>query len=577
MQTLWDIVRRRAVTDPDAKAYTFLADGSAGVRSITWSQLAHRATALGETLRLQGASGQPVLLALPSGLAFVEWLFACWHAGAIIVPVSLPRHQRLKHRLKAIVADAGARFAIATTATRQRLQPDPGDTSAFTALTWIDADAVGIPVSESPPISSAGQRVALLQYTSGSTGTPRGVMVTHDNLVCNSALITEASGLRAGETIAGWLPLFHDMGLIGFVLQAAYSGAHCVFMAPERFLMQPWLWLQMMSDYRACGSAAPNFAYDLCVEKISAAHKAKLDLSHWRNALNGSEPVRAATLERFAAAFAQCGFRPEAFFPCYGLAEATLFVAGPSAARRRWTRRDADANLLDEAETGGHVGCGHAFGDTQIAIVDPTTAMRVSSGEIGEIWLAGASIAQGYWNNPPATAAAFGAGIAENMPTASDHKWLRTGDLGFIADGELFITGRLRELIIVAGRNHFPTDIESSVESADPAIASSGAVAFSLDLDGAERLIIAAEVRREYRRTAASGTARLLDPAAVRQRIRAAVVALNEVSPYEVILLSPGAVPRTTSGKVSRLGTRAAYLSRTLDLLEEMPDAQSVI
>ena len=576
MQTLWDIVRRRAVTDPDATAYTFLAD-SAHVHSITWSQLTRRAMALAALLRLQGASGQPVLLALPSGLAFIEWLFGCWHAGAIIVPVSLPRHQRLKHRLEAIVADAGARFAIATATTRQRLQPDHADASAFSALTWIDADAVGAPVDESASVLSPGRRVALLQYTSGSTGTPRGVTVTHDNLLCNSALITAAFELRAGETIASWLPLFHDMGLIGFVLQAAYSGAHCVFMAPERFLMQPWLWLQMMSDYRACGSAAPNFAYDLCVEKISAAHKGKLDLSHWRNALNGSEPVRSATLDRFAAAFAECGFRPQAFFPCYGLAEATLFVTGPSSDRGRWARRNADGAVLAETETGGHVSCGHVFGDTQLAIVNPTTAVRVTPGEVGEIWLAGASIAEGYWNNPQATTATFGARIADNPTIPGDPQWLRSGDLGFIADGELFITGRLRELIIIAGRNHFPTDIESSVESADPAIASSSAVAFSLDLDGTERLIIAAEVRREYRRTAASGTAPRLEPAAVRQRIRAAVVAFNEVSPYEIILLSPGAIPRTTSGKVSRLSTRAAYLSHTLDILEEIPDAQSVI
>jgi acyl-CoA synthetase (AMP-forming)/AMP-acid ligase II len=577
MQTLWDIVRRRAATDPDAAAYTFLADGSADARSITWSQLARRASALGETLRLQGAGGQLVLLALPSGLAFVEWLFACWHAGAIIVPVSLPRHQRLKHRLEAIVADAGALFAIASTATRQSLQLDPSDASAFAALIWIDADAVGTPIGETNSVPPPAQRVALLQYTSGSTGTPRGVIVTHQNLMCNSALITEASGLRAGETIAGWLPLFHDMGLIGFVLQAAYSGARCVFMSPERFLMQPWLWLQMMSDYRASCSAAPNFAYDLCVDKITTAHKATIDLSHWRNALDGSEPVRAATLERFAAAFAECGFRPEAFFPCYGLAEATLFVAGPAPDRRRWTRRDADGSVLAEPEAGGHVGCGRAFGDTQIAIVDPTSAIRVAPGQIGEIWLAGGSVAEGYWRNPQATAAAFGAHIADTMPSTSDRDWLRSGDLGFIADGELFITGRLRELIIVAGRNYFPTDIESSVESADPAIASSSAVAFSLDLDGAERLIIAAEVRREYRRTAVSGAERELDPAAVRQRIRAAVVAFNEVSPYEVMLLRPGAVPRTSSGKVSRLATRDAYLSRALDILEEMPDARGVI
>ena len=471
----------------------------------------------------------------------------------------------------------GARFAVASPATRQRLQPDPDDASRFSALTWIDADAVGDPISDSNSAPPQGQRVALLQYTSGSTGTPRGVIVTHENLVCNSALICEASGLAAGEAIGGWLPLFHDMGLIGFVLQAAYSGARCVFMAPERFLMQPWLWLQMMSDYRASGSAAPNFAYDLCVNKVTSAHKAKLDLSHWRNALNGSEPVRSATLDRFASAFAECGFRAQAFFPCYGLAEATLFVTGPSPARRRWTRRAADGALCAETEAGGHVGCGQTFGDTQIAIVNPTTATRVAPGAVGEIWLTGGSIAEGYWNNLQATAAAFRVRIAGSMQSAGDRAWLRTGDLGFIADDELFITGRLREMIIVAGRNHFPTDIEMSVESADSAIASSGAVAFSLDLDGTERLIVAAEVRREYRRSAASGAARELDCAAVRQRIRAAVVAFNEVSPYEIILLAPGAVPRTTSGKVSRLATRDAYLSRTLDLLEEMPDVHGVI
>jgi acyl-CoA synthetase (AMP-forming)/AMP-acid ligase II len=575
--TLWDIVRRRAASDADGAAYTFLTDGAADARSITWSQLARRATALGESLRQQGATGQPVLLALPSGLAFVEWLFACWHAGAIIVPVSLPRHQRVKRRLEAIVADAGARFAIASAATRQRLQLDPSDAPSFAGLHWIDADAVADPISESNCAPPPAQRVALLQYTSGSTGTPRGVIVTHDNLVYNSALISEASELRAGDTIAGWLPLFHDMGLIGFVLQAAYSGARCVFMAPERFLMRPWLWLQMMSDYGACCSAAPNFAYDLCVEKISAAQKATLDLRHWRNALNGSEAVRAATLERFAAAFAPCGFRSEAFFPCYGLAEATLFAAGPAAPRRRSSRRRADGTVLAASEAGGHVSCGRPFGDTQIAIVDPKSDIRVSPGAIGEIWLAGRSIAEGYWKNPQATAAAFNARIAATSESDGDGRWLRSGDLGFIADGELFITGRLRELIIVAGRNHFPADIESTVESADAAIASSGAVAFSIEREGTERLIVAAEVRREYRQAGAPGAARALDPAAICQRIRAAVVAYNEVMPFEVTLLRPGAVPRTSSGKISRVATRAAYLSGTLEILENIADVRRVI
>jgi acyl-CoA synthetase (AMP-forming)/AMP-acid ligase II len=339
--------------------------------------------------------------------------------------------------------------------------------------------------------------------------------------------------------------------------------------------MRPWLWLQMISDYGACSSPAPNFAYDLCVDKIGPEQKAKLNLSCWRNALNGSEPVRAISMERFAAAFSSCGFRPDAFFPCYGLAEATLFATGPGAGRVS-ARRRADGTLLADTEAGGNVGCGRAFGDTQIAIVDPQTAVRVPPSTIGEIWLTGASIADGYWNNPQATTATFNASL--NAIAGIDNigsKWLRTGDLGFIADGELFITGRLRELIIIAGRNHFPIDIERTVEAADPAIGTSGAVAFSVSVDGIERLIIAVELRREYGRSAIGKTPHDLDPEAVRQRIRTAVVADNEVTPFDVVLLRPGAVPRTSSGKVSRLTTRDAYLSQTLERLESSPHARS--
>lgn len=312
----------------------------------------------------------------------------------------------------------------------------------------------------------------------------------------NGALIAEACGHCAGETIAGWLPLFHDMGLVGMVIQAAFTGVRCVFMPPERFLMRPWQWLQMISDYKAISSPAPNFAYDLCVDKISAEQKASLDLSCWRTALNGSEPVRAATLDRFADAFASCGFRREAIFPCYGLAEATLFVTGPGT-ERQLARRNASGALLPGRSGEGHVGCGRAFGDTELAIVNPQTAQRVPPGTIGEIWVAGESCARGYWNNPQATAATFDAAVA-----GSELRWLRTGDLGFMADGHLFITGRLRELIIIAGRNHFPIDLERTVEAADPAIARSGVAAISVDVRGVERLVIAAEVRREHSRTA---------------------------------------------------------------------------
>ncbi len=445
------------------------------------------------------------MLALPSGLAFVESIFACWYAGAIAVPVSLPRHQRVKHRLGGIVADAGARFAIGSADIRQRLEADG---SLGPEIKWIDPDAIETnPPSRIDMPLPAEQDVALLQYTSGSTGTPRGVIVTHRNLAHNSALIAEACGHGPTGTIGGWLPLFHDMGLIGLVLQAAFSGARCVFMPPERFLMRPWQWLQMISDYKICSSPAPNFAYDLCVDKITAEQKAKIDLTGWRNALNGSEPVRAATLERFASTFASCGFKRETFFPCYGLAEATLFVTGPG--------KNRNITLGN-----GHIGCGQPFGDTQLAIVDPQTKLPVSPGTIGEIWIAGESCAKGYWGNPDATSATFGAHLESNSKS-----WLRTGDLGFVAHEQLFITGRLRELIIIAGRNHFPVDIEQTVEQADPVIATSGAAAFSIDVAGAERLIVVAEIRREHARPARGQIAREFDPENVRRILRAAVSA----------------------------------------------------
>jgi acyl-CoA synthetase (AMP-forming)/AMP-acid ligase II len=533
--TLAEVMHCRAAsTDGDATAYTFLADGATDAQSITWAQLDRRAGELATVLRDRGAAGQPVLLALPSGLAFVESLFACWYAGAIAVPVSLPRHPRSRGRLDRIIADAGARFAIGTADTRQRLGAD------LAAITWVDAEATGRASGPDP----VGVQTAVLQYTSGSTGTPRGVVVTHANLMHNSGQIAAACGHGPGTTIAGWLPLFHDMGLVGLVLQAAFSGARCVLMPPERFLMRPWLWLRMLSDHGARSSPAPNFAYDLCVDKVGPEHRASLDLSRWRNALNGSEPVRAATLDRFATAFAGCGFRRDAFFPCYGLAEATLLVTGPAApAPPRVVR--------------GHVGCGRPFGDARVAIIDPQSARPVDDGAVGEVWVASDSCAAGYWNDPTSTAETFHGRLA-----GDDQHWLRTGDLGFLSDGELFVTGRLRELIIIAGRNHFPVDLERTTEAADPAIARSGVAAVSVDVDGAERLAIVAEVCREHR--GATG----LDTDGIRRRVRAAVAAEHEVTPHDVALIRPGTLPRTTSGKVAHHLARAAYLGRTLERID---------
>jgi len=579
--TLADVLRSRASTDGQRIAYTFLADGAADAHSITWSELDQRAAALGAFLRDEGALGQPVLLALPSGLAFIESLFACWYAGAIAVPVSLPRHHRVKHRLEQTIANATARFGIASDDVRQRISADNSNGAGTVDLKWIAPNAVGVPPQRPVDAPAAAdivpeQHPAVLQYTSGSTGTPRGVVVTHSNLLNNSAQIAQACGHAPGMTIAGWLPLFHDMGLVGLVIQAAVSGARCVFMPPERFLMRPWLWLQMICDYKACSSPAPNFAYDRCVDRIGDEHKDKLDLSCWRNALNGSEPVRARTLDRFASTFARYGFCREAFFPCYGLAEATLSVTGPGEMRRGVRRTAAGAQLPDNSPE-GHVGCGRTFGDTRLAIVDPQTFRPIPQGEIGEIWIAGKSCAVGYWNDPQATAATFNARL--NAPPDDDAgalAWLRTGDLGYIKEDELFITGRLRELIIIAGRNHFPVDLERTIESAEPeVIAPSGAAAFSIDIDGIERLIVVAEVRREHARAVRADAPPAFDVGAVRRRLSAAVAAEHELTPYQIVFLRPGALPRTTSGKIRRAAVRENYLNQTLELFEAPSHART--
>lgn len=559
IRTLPQLVRDRAQSDGDRMAYVFLPNES-GAQSLTWGQLHQRASAKGARLLERGAEGKSVLLLLPSGLEFVEALFACWYAGAIAVPACLPRHRRVKDRLDLLLADASAKLAFGNDDIRARLNEDAKD-SAARDLTWIDLAGESSGSNLEP--RAEGQNLAVLQYTSGSTGTPRGVMITHHNLICNSAQIAQACGHDSETAIGGWLPLFHDMGLVG-LLQAAFTGARCVLMSPERFLMRPWLWLQMISDYRVRSSPAPNFAYDLCVERIEDQHKKDLDLSCWRNALSGAEPVRAATLDRFAAAFESCGFDRSAFFPCYGLAEATLFVTGPGS-ERQISRRNSDGLPADGAATQVHVGCGRTFGDARVAIVDPQTRRRLPERTIGEIWVAGASCAKGYWNRPDETAATFGAHL--DSPQEAGICWLRTGDLGMIVERELFITGRLRELIIIAGRNLFPLDVERAAEASDPALAPFGAAAFSVDADGIERLIIVAEVRREYAR-AGRGLAQQFEPAATVRRVRAAVAAAHDVTPFDVRLLASGALPRTSSGKIMRRAAREGYLEKTLELLE---------
>ncbi|HEV7786338.1 MAG TPA: AMP-binding protein, partial [Thermoanaerobaculia bacterium] len=397
----------------------------------------------------------------------------------------------------------------------------------------------------------------------GSTGSPKGVMVRHGNLMHNEEMIRRAFGQDERSVIVGWLPLHHDMGLIGNVLQPLYAGARCILLSPVAFLQRPVRWLRAISRYRATGSGGPNFAYELCVRKVGPEQRADLDLSSWSVAFNGAEPVRAGTLERFAEAFAPCGFRREAFYPCYGLAEATLFVAGGTMGRRPRVARVEPAALErnevvavapEVPDARWLVSSGRPWMGQKIVVADPETGAACPPGWVGEIWVAGPSVALGYWRNPEATARDFHASLAGRE---GDGPFLRTGDLGFLADGELYVTGRLKDLIILRGRNHYPQDLERTAEGSHPDLRPGSSAAFAVEIGGEERLVIALEVERRRR----DGFEEMAEA------VRRAVAAEHEVMVWEVVLLRAGSLPKTSSGKVQRSLCRRQYLEGDLTVV----------
>jgi acyl-CoA synthetase (AMP-forming)/AMP-acid ligase II len=434
-------------------------------------------------------------------------------------------------------------------------------------LEWIAVDTVldDPDPDRASPHQPRRDDIAFLQYTSGSTSAPKGVMVSHGNLLANLEMIRIACGNTRVSTYVSWVPLYHDMGLILNALQALYVGASCVLMPPLTFLQRPHLWLKAIHHYRAEVAGGPNFAYDLCVERIRPEQLDGVDLSSWKLAFVGAEPVRAATIERFTTTFEGFGFSPEAMWPGYGMAEATLLISGGRRGAgpvfRRVSRSALGRHQIepapDEGDCQAIVGCGRALVDERIAIIDPETRMRLGPNNIGEIWVAGANAAQGYWGDPVATEKVFAARIAGE----SNDKWLRTGDLGFLDDsGEVFVTGRIKDLIIIRGANHYPQDIEDTVQSSDPALRRHAGAAFAISNgDADERLIVVQEVERAQRNQINTGE--------LTRRIREAIVREHDIVPYQIILLRPGALPKTTSGKIQRALSRQLWLDRTLERL----------
>jgi acyl-CoA synthetase (AMP-forming)/AMP-acid ligase II len=523
--TIVDRLAHHAATQPERRVFRFLADEGDG-EGRSYAELDRRARRVAWALREIDAGGEPLraLLLLPQTAEFVDALFGCFRAGAVAVPAHVPIPSRLEQtlpRLRAIVADVRPHVVVTTSALAMArwLVPELAETPCIAVDTLETGDSDARPKPDD---------LAILQYSSGSTGNPRGVMVSHADLMHNEALIEEAFEHTPSTVVLGWLPFQHDMGLIGNVLQPVYAGAECVMMSPLQFLKRPLRWLQEITRHRAATSGAPNFAYEMCIEAAQRHGTEGLDLSSWSLAFVGAEPVRAATLERFCATFASVGFRREAFYPCYGLAEATLMVSG---GRRHDPPRVA---ILDGKP---RVSCGRARPGHEIAVVD------------GEIWVRGPSVARGYFGRPEATRATFAA-VHEGKT------WLRTGDLGRILDGELYVTGRLKDLVVHNGAKYAAEDIEHSVEKQRIESLRAGAcAAFSHDDGQRERLVVVHEIERD-------ATASWSD---VAEKIADAVIAEHGAPADVVSLVRAGNIPRTTSGKVRRSACRALFADGTLD------------
>jgi amino acid adenylation domain-containing protein/non-ribosomal peptide synthase protein (TIGR01720 family) len=554
--TLVDLLRRRAEGSPGRVVYTFLAGADAEATGLSFGELDARARAIAALLQSVAPAGERVLLLYPPGLEYVEAFFGCLYAGLIAVPAYPPRLSRANERLQSMAEDARATVALTTSAVLTRSRPMLDRGRELKSLRWLATDDVETHLADAwRPPAPEGDSLAYLQYTSGSTSAPKGVMVSHENVLHNCAYINHGFGHTADSVSLSWLPHFHDMGLIEGVVQPVYSGMHGLLMPPALFLQRPSSWLQAITRYRVTHSGGPNFAYDLCLRKVGPEQREALDLSSWVVAYNGAEPVRKDTIERFAAAFGPCGFSRSAFYPAYGLAESTLKVCGGLKGEGPVyfdVRADAlERNRVADAagnENGGArslVGSGRAMLDTEIAIVDPETMNRCAPDEVGEVWVSSPSVARGYWNKPEETERTFRA----RLPGPGRGLYLRTGDLGFLKDGELFVTGRLKDLIIIRGRNHYPQDIERTVEQSHPALRPNSGAAFSVD-DGEERLVIVQEL--DHRRRA--------DANEVIEAIRRAVAESHEVDVSALALVKVGGVPKTSSGKVRRGACRGLFL-----------------
>ncbi|MFO0583497.1 MAG: amino acid adenylation domain-containing protein [Anaeromyxobacter sp.] len=543
--TLVSILRERAARSPGVLAFRMLADGEEEAGSLTYGELDLRARQLAARLIAAGARGERALLLHPPGLDYVVAIFGCAYAGVVSVPAYPPRFNKPMLRLRALVADAEARFALTTPAVLRRIERQLPTEPELARLTWLTpGDLAG---DAAPPIPAEADpgALALLQYTSGSTSTPKGVMLTHAHVARNAALLAERLRLTPADHLVSWLPPYHDMGLVAGIVVPILAGLPATHMTPGAFLQRPARWLKAVSRHRATITGGPDFAWDQCARRVGDADLAGLELSTLRIAFSGAERVRPATLDRFLARFAPAGFRAEAFCPCYGLAEATLGVSfhvpGTPGRRERVDARALGEGRAEPSREGAPavelVASGTPLTGFEVRAVDPATRAVLPDGAVGELWVRGPSLAAGYFRNEALTGALFGA-----APAGRDGRWLRTGDLGYLREGAVFVSGRVKELVVLRGANHHPEDLELAALAAHRRLRPGAAIAFADEGEAEERLVIALEI----------DDPRDLPAEEIVQAVRGAVGDAHELVVHDVVLLPPGALPRTSSGKLQR-------------------------
>ncbi len=562
--TYIEVIKNRTLQKPDHIVFRFLNDGVTESESLTYIELETRSKALGASMQEYGEKGDRVLLLFPAGLDYIASIFSCFYSGFIAVPAYPPRRNQKIHRLKSIIEDSKAKICILSHKVYETIERNFSEDPDLQNINWIiyeDIKDDNYKNFKEPLIKE--DDIALIQYTSGSTGSPKGVMLTQLNLLYNSEYIRQAFDFNENSVGVNWLPIFHDMGLIGGVLQAAYLGVQNVGMPPTAFLKSPYNWLKAMEKYKGTTGGGPNFGFDYCLEKISDEQKQELDLKTVRTFYCGSEPVRKHTMIEFSKQF---GIEERQMYPVYGMAETTLIASGGYQTEDpKYLSLKSDylsKEIIEVAENTNEkvtelVGCGHTWMETEIIIVKPETFEKLDENTIGEIWIKGPTVAKGYWNKPEETERSFNAFTTNT----NEGPFLRTGDMGFLREKELYITGRLKDLIIVRGRNYYPNDLEFTIQNCHDDFRNNGVAVISVLKNGEEKLVVVQELERTALRKDNHDELISL--------IRKVISEEYELDVYAVCLIRTGSIPLTSSGKIQRRQTKYDYLNNDLNIVKQ--------